>query len=332
MDRRSCLEAVAEAIWEGERFLATTHVRPDGDALGGLTALILALETLGKRVDAYTEDAPARMYHFLPAIDRITGGVPSAPVVSGADAGIALDCANIDRAGSVGEHLLRTPRVICIDHHSDGIPFGDIQCVDGTASSTSELLVELLVDILGVGLDDRLATCLLAGHIFDTGRFSQSNATPQAFRNAARLTEAGADPEAIVRYLYDTVPLHCVKLRGIALERAALDSVSGLVWSVLTHDEFAALGARAEDAEGIVADLRGVGEGRAAALVSEVHPGECRVSLRSRDGDVDVACLAMRFGGGGHTRAAGCTIEGRPEDAVRQLIEAAREQLALGQG
>lgn len=330
MSRRECLEAVAAALSRGQTFLATTHVRPDGDALGSLTALVLGLEALGKRVYAYTEDAPAAMYHFLPAIGRIGTGPPPPDLGSLVDAGIALDCASLDRAGALWPHLVAAPSLISIDHHSDGVPFGDVRCVDGDASSTAELMVELLVDLMRVGLTTELATCLLAGHIFDTGRFSQSNATPAAFRNAARLVEAGADPEAIVRDMHDTMPLHRLRLKGRALERAETDGTSGLTWSLLTHDDFASLSARPEDTEGIVADLRGVAGSCAAALISEVKPRECRVSMRSRDGDVDVARLAMRFGGGGHTRAAGCTIEAAPDEAVRLLLQAAREHLAAG--
>ena len=330
MSRRECLEAVAAALSSGQTFLATTHVRPDGDALGSLTALMLGLETLGKTVHAYTEDAPAAMYHFLPAIGRIGVGPPPPDLGSAVDAAIALDCASLDRAGALRKHLVAAPRLISVDHHSDSVPFGDVRCTDGDASSTAELMMELLVDIMGVGLTMELATCLLAGHVFDTGRFSQSNATPTAFRNAARLVEAGADPEAIVRDMHDTMPLHRLRLKGRALERAEIDETSGLTWSLLSRDDFASLSARPEDAEGIVVDLRVVAGSSAAALISEVKPRECRVSMRSRGDDVDVARLAMHFGGGGHTRAAGCTIEAPPDEAIRLLLQAAREHLAAG--
>lgn len=324
-DRRRCLEEVARAIEDGSTFIATTHVRPDGDALGSLTALMMALDHLGKTVHAHTQDSPAAMYRFLPAIERVSTEAPSPDVVAAADAGIAVDCASLDRTGTVGEHLVATGMVICIDHHAGGTPFGDVRCVIGESSSTAELMIELL-DVLGVPLTREIATSLLTAHVFDTGRFSQRNTTAQAFRNGARLLEAGAEPEAVVRHMYDTVPLARIQIRGRALQRAEIDGPSGLVWSVLSHQDFDELGARAEDTEGIVADLRGVGEGRLAGLVSEVSPRECRVSLRARDGDVDVAELAATFGGGGHTRAAGCTIEDAPGEAVRRLIEAARAQ------
>jgi len=330
--RREALERVAEVLSAGDRFIATTHVRPDGDAVGSLLAFAHGMSALGKTVFAVTEEPVSAIYRFLPGWQRVSQPATYPAGAGTLSAAVCLDCDGIDRTGSVAPLIAAAPPVVSVDHHGGLKAFGDVQCVVPEASCTGELLMELLVDILGAPLDLDLAVCLMTCHVYDTGRFSQSNATPRAFRNAALLTEAGASVEDISSRLFATRTHGRTVLRGRALAGAKLDPDTGIVWSVLSLADLTALCVDPADTDGIVEELRAVESSRVAALVSEVGRGECRISLRSRDSSVDVAAIAARFGGGGHFRAAGCTIEGSPQQATELLLAAIRDALHAASG
>jgi len=325
--RREALERVAAVLSDGGRFIATTHLRPDGDAVGSLLAFTHGMTALGKTVLPVTEEPIPRSYRFLPGWERVTQPDTYPAQSRALSAGVCLDCDGLDRTGTVAPLIAAAPPLVNIDHHGGIKAFGDVRCILPEASCTGELLMELLVDMLAVPLDRDLATCLLACHIYDTGRFSQSNTTPQAFRNAARLVEAGASVEDLAVRLFATRTYRRTLLRGRALAGAELDADAGIVWSVLSLAVLTSLQAEPTDTDGIVEELRAVDSSRVAALVSEARGGECRISLRSRDSSVDVAGIAARFGGGGHFRAAGCTIEAPLVEATERLLAAIRDAL-----
>lgn len=330
MTRRELLERVGLVITQGAQFIATTHVRPDGDAIGSLAAFSLGLGYLGKQVAAVTHDPVPLVYRFLPYTSEIHQELPPLERAAQCDAGIALDCDGLDRTGSVAPLLEATGCIVDLDHHEGMKAFGDVQCVVSDASCTGELVLELLRDILGVPITEDIATCLLTCHVYDTGRFGQSNATAAAFRNAAALVEAGASPEEVVRHVFDTRSIARTRLRGLALSRAQLDESSACAWVALDNQDLEAAGASGEDSEGIVEELRAVAGARLALLVTAASNGESRVSLRSRDPSVNVAQLAAAFGGGGHVRAAGCMVQANPTEAAMLIIEAARRMCAPG--
>jgi phosphoesterase RecJ-like protein len=303
---RSDLEAVADAIRANDRFLVVTHENPDGDALGSMLAITLALRTLGKDAVMYLAgDAPIPgEYRFLPLAELQRGELP-------ADVGervlLAVDCANERRIGPERTPLERARLVVDVDHHHDNSRFGSVNLIVPDASSTAEILRDVLRE-LDVELTPDIAESLYVALVTDTGRFQYSNTTPKSLRLAAELVEAGADVHGIFRHVYETVQFAKLKLLARALDRAQLFEGGRLVVSYLLRSDFGAVGAEEPYSEGIIDYLRSVEGSEMVALIREPPRDEGpprRVSLRSSHDEVDVSAIARQVGGGGHRQAAG---------------------------
>ena len=299
------LGAVVEAIRGRDRFLVTTHENPDGDALGSLLATHLALRSLGKDSVMFLA-GPSPLpgeYRFLP-LEELQRELPD-------DAAertlIAVDCANEARLGADPAVLHQTPYTVNVDHHHDNSRFGDVDLVVPGASSTSEVLRDVLHE-LGVELTPELAEPLYVALVTDTGRFQYANTTPKALRLAAELVEAGADVHKVFQGVYESVQFAKLKLLARALERAQVYEGGGLVVSVLLRNDFAEVGAVEPYSEGIIDFLRAVEGADMAALIREPPRGGSparRISLRASHDELDVSAIARGAGGGGHRQAAG---------------------------
>jgi phosphoesterase RecJ-like protein len=298
-----------------------THVRPDGDALGSLLGLGLALEGAGNRVAMLCADPVPENYRFLPGSDRVCVDPPRWT----AQLGIVLDCDGISRLGPLERLFAGLPHLVDIDHHGTGRSFGEERLTDSTAGATSEIVYGLLRD-LGLAIDPRIATCLYAGILSDTGRFCYGNTKADSLRIAADLVRSGADPHFIARRIYEERSIPATHLLGRALSRLSADLDSQIVSSILARQDFTETGAAHSDTEGIIDHLRAIGGPRVALLFVEVENGEVRVSLRS-DGSVDVSEIALGFGGGGHAMAAGCTVRGSAEGVREKILAAVRAAL-----
>jgi bifunctional oligoribonuclease and PAP phosphatase NrnA len=317
------LAAAADALRSHDRFLLITHENPDGDALGSLLAAKLALDELGKDSVMYVS-GPAPLpaeYRFMP-LDELRRELP-------ADAGerivFALDCANESRLGE-GQRALEGATVsLNVDHHHDNTRFGDVNLVVADASSTGEIVRDLIRE-LGIELTPDLAEALYVALVTDTGRFQYANTTPKALRLAAELVEAGADVHRVFQSVYESVQLAKLKLLTRALERAEVYEGGGLVVSYLLKTDFAEVGAAEPYSEGIIDFLRAVEGADMAALIREPPaPGRParRVSLRSSSDELDVSAIARASGdGGGHRQAAGFSSELE----IPQIVEFLREQ------
>jgi bifunctional oligoribonuclease and PAP phosphatase NrnA len=317
------LAAVADALRSHDRFLLITHENPDGDALGSLLAAKLALDELGKDSVMYVSGLaplPAE-YKFMP-LEELRRELP-------ADAGerivFALDCANESRLGE-GQRALDGATVsLNVDHHHDNTRFGDVNLVVADASSTGEIVRDLIRE-LGIELTPDLAEALYIALVTDTGRFQYANTTPKALRLAAELVEAGADVHRVFQSVYESVQLAKLKLLARALERAEVYEGGGLVVSYLLRTDFAEVGAAEPYSEGIIDFLRAVEGADMAALIREPPaPGRParRVSLRSSSDELDVSAIARASGdGGGHRQAAGFSSELE----IPQIVEFLREQ------
>ena len=306
MSMQTDLDAVAAAIHEHGRFLVTSHENPDGDALGSLLAMQLALEQLGKdTMMTLTGEAPLPgEYRFLGLADR--GLRRDLPGDRGERVLIALDCANETRPAdpSILDRGLLT---INIDHHHDNTRFAAVNLVVPDASSTSEILADLF-QALGVELTQEIAQPLYVALVTDTGRFQYTNTTPKTHRLAARLIEAGADVRAVFQNVYETVHFPKLKLLARALERAETFAGGRVVVSHLVRADFGEAGAVEPFSEGIIDYLRGVEGAQLAVLIREPPRDGSpvrKVSLRSSIDVLDVSALAREFGGGGHRQAAG---------------------------
>src|SRR5213083_414891 len=294
--------AVADAIRSGDRFLLVTHENPDGDALGSILALKLALDQLDKDSVMYLYgDAPLPVeYAFMP-LDELRRRLPDdwrERVL------IAVDCANETRIGPEPEPLDGAPLVLDIDHHHDNTRFGQINLIAPNASSTGEVLRDVFAD-LGVELTPEIAEALYIALVTDTGRFQYSNTTAKALRLAAELVEAGADVHAIFRRVYETVQFAKLKLLARALERAQIYDGGRLVVSYLLRSDFTDIGAAEAYSEGIIDYLRAVEGADMAALIREPPRSDGpkrRISLRSSNDELDVSAIARKAGGGDTAR------------------------------
>jgi bifunctional oligoribonuclease and PAP phosphatase NrnA len=300
----------------GERLVVTAHHNPDGDAIGSMLGLGRALRAAGQDVvlaHPDPEPVPSDLAFLVAPGERI---LPAPPDDLPARVLVAVDCAS-------GRRLWHEPvhegarLVVNIDHHQDNTRFGDLNLVEPRASSTAEVIAGVL-EAAGLPLTADVAGPLYVGLVTDTGRFGYSNTRPEAHRLAAALVEAGVDPAEMARRLYEEQPLDRLLLTGRALERARPLAGGRALGSVLTREDFAAVGG--DDTEGIVEIMRGVRGVRAAAFVREAGPdGAWRVSLRAADDAVDVSEIARQEGGGGHRAAAGFST-GRDPDELLEWI------------
>ena len=313
------LQAAADTLRSHDRFLLVTHENPDGDALGSLLAAKLGLDSLGKDAEMYLYgDAPLpNEYSFMPLEGLLRGSPPEI----GDRVLVALDCANESRLGPDAELLERASLKVNIDHHHDNSRFGDVNLIVADASSTAEVLRDVLRE-LDVELTPEIAEALYIALVTDTGRFQYTNTTPKALRLGAELVEAGADVHRVFQGIYESVEFAKLKLLARALDRAQVYEGGKLVVSHLVRSDFTDLNAPEAYSEGIIDYLRAVEGASMAALIREPPRSEGparRISLRSSDDELDVSAIARLSGGGGHRQAAGFSSD-RSIDEITQFI------------
>jgi bifunctional oligoribonuclease and PAP phosphatase NrnA len=322
------LEKVVDALRRADRLTVVTHENPDGDALGSMLGLTRALRALGKDVVMYLSgDAPLPgEYRFLDLADLAR----TLPDDAEQRTLVAVDCASERRIGPEPDALERAAEVVDIDHHHDNTRFGAANLIVADASSTAEIIRDVL-HALGVELTPDVAEPLYVGLVTDTGRFQYSNTTPKALRLGAELVEAGADVHDVFRHVYESVQFAKLKLLARALERAQLYEGGRLVVSYLLRDDFGAVGAEEPYSEGIIDYLRAVEGSEMVALIREPprHDGPARrISLRSSHDEIDVSAIARGAGGGGHTQAAGFSSE----SSIPEIVEFIRRGFAEATG
>jgi bifunctional oligoribonuclease and PAP phosphatase NrnA len=321
---RSELAAVADAIRSNDRFLLVTHENPDGDALGSILAMKLALDTLGKDSVMYVggEMALPPDYEFM-ALEQLRRDLPedaAARVI------LALDSATAPRTRIPPDLLESAPLVVDVDHHHDNTHFGAINLVVPEASSTGEIVRDLLRE-LDVSLTPEIAQAIYIALDTDTGRFQYANTTQKAHELAAELMEHGVDPQEIFRRIYEAVPFARQKLKGKALDRARLYEDGRMIATYLLRVDFEELGVGEEYAEGVIDELRAVKGVELAMTVREppIPDGLARrVSMRSASDAFDVSAIARQRNGGGHKRAAGFSSD----ESVEEIIEFVRGEFA----
>jgi len=315
------LGAAVAAIRDHDRFLVTSHENPDGDALGSVLAMHLALRQLGKdSLLVLTGEAPLPgEYRFLELPEH--GLQRSLPEDRHERVLLALDCANATRAADPAI-LEGAPLSVNIDHHHDNTRFADVNVVVPDASSTGEILAEVFAR-LDVRLTGEIAEPLYVALVTDTGRFQYTNTTPKTHRLAADLIEAGADVRKVFQNVYETVQFPKLKLLAHALERAARFESGRVVVSHLLRGDFGEAGAVEPYSEGIIDYLRGVEGVQLAVLIREPPRDSSpvrKVSLRSSTDALDVSALARDFGGGGHRQAAGFGTDLSVAEITERLV------------
>jgi len=326
MTQTNDMAAVVAALEERDRFLVTSHEAPDGDALGSLLAMELALRQLGKDTVMFL-GGPAPLpaeYRFLELSDR--GLRRERPADAAERVLVALDCASSSRVGAETGLVDAAPFTINVDHHHDNPGFGDVNLIVEDASSTGEVLADVFRE-LGVELTPEIAEGLYIALVTDTGRFQYANTSPKALRLAADLVEAGADVHRVFQGVYENVQFAKLKLLARALDRARVLEGGEIVVSHLLREDFEAVGATEPYSEGIIDVLRSCEGALVSALIREPprDGGPARkVSLRSSVDEVDVSAIARKSGGGGHRAAAGfssdLSVEELTEFIVREVV------------
>ncbi len=312
---------VASALRAARRVLVVNHESPDGDCLGGSLALRWSLERLGKQVTVASTDGVPVVYRFLPGSEHV---VDRPEGLEGFDVAVALECADLDRAGRFASVLASAPLLVNLDHHRDNTGYGHLVWQDPEAASVCEMVYALLSE-LGADVDEPVATCLMTGLLTDTGSFRYSSTRPQTFELAAELLRRGARPDRIYERVYESRPAGAVRLLGLALSRLQVSPDGQVAWTTVDQAMLGQAGARWEDTENIVETLRSIA-GVRLALLFKVEPDRVKVSLRARDG-AQANRVAARFGGGGHLGAAGFVAQGEADEVVRRTLEAALQEV-----
>jgi phosphoesterase RecJ-like protein len=319
----SDIDAVVEALRTGNRFVVTSHDNPDGDALGSLLAMHLALVSLGKdsvMVLGGEQPLPGE-FGFLRLEEQ--GLLRAAPDDVSDRVLVAVDCAQESRI--VEPTLLgSSTTTLNIDHHHDNTRFGDVDLVVEDASSTAEVLADVF-DGLGVTRTPEIAEALYTAVVTDTGRFQYSNTSPKALRLAADLVEDGADVGKVFVEVYESTPFPKLRLLARALEHATELAGGRVVVSELRREDFEAAGADEPYSEGVIDHLRAVDGAELVALVRELPegaPARRKGSLRSHPDGVDVSVIARSFGGGGHRRAAGFSTDLTMDEITQHIVDA----------
>ena len=304
------LDEVLNQIGRRKKFILTSHARPDGDAVGSALACCQILRSMGKQAEVVLSDGVPGIYRPLPYADSVLHYVEQAP---DAEAAIILECDGIARTKLSG---LDKHYVINIDHHDTAHPFGDVNWIDPNACATAEMIFRLAREA-DVKISPEVATCLYTAILTDTGSFCFTGTTQRTFALAQELVKCGADPVKIAQSVYFSTQLSKMRLLGAAL--GTLHREGRLAWMHVTHKTMELCESQEEDCEGLVNYALAIEGIEVALFFREQSEGGFRVSLRSK-GAVNVAKVAETFGGGGHTCASGCGIDGPLSVAAERMI------------
>ncbi len=313
MDEQT-LTQIERTIRAANRPLLICHVSPDADAVGSLVGMGLGLSRMGlEPLLACSDPIPAR-FDYIPGSDRIVREVTDA-----FDLVITLDCSDRERVGSLAQTAgFDAVPLVNIDHHVTNLRFGDLNLVDADASSTSEIVLRLL-ERFGLTIDAPLATPLLAGIVADTRGFRTDKATAPVLEAALRLMRAGASLPYISYHTFDLRPLSALLLWRAALAR--MQTEGRLIWTTIPLEMRRAVGYAGSGDAGLVSFLLSADTADIAAVFIEREGERVEVGLRAVSG-LDVSQVALRFGGGGHPLAAGCTVRGTLEEVERKVLAA----------
>ncbi len=298
------------------------HVSADGDAIGSSLALALALRNAGKKAVVYIDENIPAVYRFLSGNELTCFYDPQDEVM---DLNIALDTGDVGRLGTRGEAFFKAPCTINIDHHVTNTKFALYNYVDASSASTGEIVYTLLKK-LKYPIDRDMAACLYTAISTDTGGFKYSNTTAETHKIAAELLATGIDIGELSQRIFDNTTYSKLKLTQKAIEKLELSEDGRLAVVVISQSDLHSTGANDEDCDGIVNIGRSIEGVEVSLLVKEKNADEIRINLRSKT-YVDVSEIAAAFGGGGHKRAAGCTVKGTLQEVKDRLTTAVKEKL-----
>ena len=307
------LGQVIELIEKHDRFAITSHIRPDGDSMGSSLALCWILKGLKKDAEVIMCDHVPHAYTRLPGSQdvRVIDDVDR-PY----DAVFVIECSDVTRPGLPS---LKDQFVVNIDHHSTTALFGDLNWIDSTAAAVGEMIYNL-AKAIGAKITPEIASCVYAALLTDTGSFHFSNTTERTFKIASELVRYGAQPAKLSQAIFYNYPYAKIRLVGAVLSTLERDETGRIAWITMSKEAMENSGASEEDSDNIINYPLTVGDVEAVAFFRELPNSTYRISLRSKN-RVNVARVAEEFGGGGHTNAAGFTIQADYEQLSREVIE-----------
>ena len=313
-------DAVLELIRGAGTITISGHTNPDGDAIGSVLALGMAIRGAwpGKEVALLlADDQPVpRIYRFLACSDEM---VPARGYHEAPDLFIAVDSPSLDRLRDAAEVARRARATAVIDHHPAPSEFADVVVRRPQAAAAAVLIADLMASS-GMEITPAIADCLFTGLVTDTGRFQYQNADEEAFRCASLLVASGADPAHVASEVYQSERVGYLKLEGLVMDRIGLAAEGRIAYSYATAADLAAYGVEHDECDGLIDAVRRVGGVQVCLFCKEGRtPGIVRGSLRAKDGH-DVSHVAARFGGGGHAAAAGFSFHGTVQEALDAVL------------
>lgn len=324
-------EPLRSIIERHDRFVLSSHVRPDADALGSELAMAGLLEQLGKKVRIVNPSALPATLSFLDPTGRVLKIGDQIPPedVADTDVHMVLDTSAWAQLLEVGAVLRQTSAVkVVIDHHVSSDDLGAIEFKDTAAEATGALVIRM-ADALGYPLTAEIAVPLYCALATDTGWFRFSSTTGETMRRAARLIDLGAEPHVIYQLLHEQYSSARIRLAGLVLGRVTLDCDGRLAYTWVTQDDFAQSGAAPADTEDLVNESLRIAGTEAAFIAIEQQNKKIKVSFRSRS-RLNVASVAEEFGGGGHKQAAGAILPGPLDTARAAVLTAMKHALPPG--
>ncbi|NLM13729.1 MAG: bifunctional oligoribonuclease/PAP phosphatase NrnA [Epulopiscium sp.] len=299
----------------------SAHISPDGDAIGACTALAMALVKMNKHPVILMDEYPEK-YNFLPGREYIFSTYPdNVPL----ELFVALDCGDLQRLGKYVDYFEKALLTINIDHHISNPNYGDYNYVDSKASSTCEIIYKIIKNS-EIDIDDEIAASLYTGIAFDTGGFKHSSTTFLTHQIISDLMKYKIDFTGIMDKLFYSRTFESAKLLGLALNKMELHYNKQLCICDLSKQEMEEVGASVNDMEGIIASMKNIEGVLVAILIYEKNSNEIKVSFRS-SGDKDVCRIAQIFQGGGHKKAAGCTLYTDLKNAKIKVLDIVQKEL-----
>ena len=316
------LDSIVEEIKKAESIVVLTHETPDGDAIGSSLAMYNALKQIGKNVDVIIPECP-RNFNFLTGYNEIK----KEGKITNYDLAITVDCATIERLNGWQDYFDRANATINIDHHTKNGMFADYNYVNPASPACAQILI-IVLEALNIKINKEIGECLLTGIITDTGGFKYQGVSSETFQFVAWLMQAGVNVSNVYKKALQIKTKSSFELEKIAMNRPEFLEDGKIAFTYITKQDEISVNAEPGDHEGIVEKGRDVEGVEVSAFLRQIEDKTYKVSLRAND-YVNVSDVAMVFGGGGHVKAAGCKINGTPEQIKTTLVKVIKKHIGI---
>ena len=306
------IDKIIDTLKNKESFMLSTHMNPEGDAIGSTLALAIALTSIGKKVTVNTTDPVPRILKFLPSSDIVQ---QVKTVDRRFDAVIVLDCGDLERVGFLKKDNIPADILINIDHHKTNLGFGTMNLVEEAVASAD--IVYTIIKKMGIPVTPEIAICIYTAIMTETGSFRYTNTDAHTLRIAGEMVGFGANPSEIADHVYNRNSIGRISLLGRVLSTLKFSEDGKIAWITVLEEMFKETGTTKEDTEDFINYPRSV-DGVEVAILFRQSNNDWKLSFRS-NGRVDVALVSLEFGGGGHSMAAGCFLKGS-FDEVREKV------------